>query len=139
MAEFGSFTRSVKGFVTRTKANAETVWREAVKEVVEQAQLPRGAGGNMPVKTGYLRASIRASRSGVPSPIPGSRPLPSTTYSYRRSQVHGIIDRTEYGNTIYIGWTAEYAEIQEHRTGFMRLAAQNWQSIVKRIAAEHKR
>jgi len=139
-AVVGPFSGAVKGFVTRTKADVEKVWHEATEELVEQAQLPISQGGNMHVETGYLRASLRASLSSLPSPTDGNRPTEHSKYYYRPGLVTRVIRSARYGkDTIYLGWTASYAGIREHRDGFMRLAAQNWRSIVKQVADRNRR
>lgn len=140
MTDVGPFSRGVKGWITRTKGDVEEIWHEATKELVEEAQRTTDQGGNMRVETGYLRASIRASLSSMPSAISGNEPLPDSRYYYRPSVINRVINSAKYGkDTIHIGWTASYAGIREHRDGFMRLAAQNWRSIVKRVVDRHRK
>lgn len=49
-----------------------------------------------------------------------------------------VAAQANLGDTIWIGWTAEYAIYMEARYGFMRSEAQNWTYIVQQITAEVK-
>ena len=101
------------------------VFRESAQRLAQQANVPRAQGGNMPVDTGYLRNSQGASLQGMPST--GAQPPALVLLS------------TKLGDSIYMGWTANYAIYMEARYGFARLAAQNWDFIVDKAVAEVKR
>ncbi len=102
-----------------------------------------GEGGNMPVDTGYLRASLLASTSQMPTIREDARPADGQTYR-EDGQVALVIAGADLGETIYVGYTAAYARAVEYghngapARAFVRLAAQNWQEIVTRVAAQAK-
>lgn len=99
-----------------------------------------GGGGNMPVDTGFLRASLMASTT-MPKPR-GGAPEDGKTYSFDPAQVALVIAGSEIGDTIFAVYGANYARAVEYghngapARGFVRLAAQQWQSIVAAVAAE---
>jgi len=80
-----------------------------------------GAGGKLPVDTGYLRYSFDVSFNGMPSG-PG-RGDPKATYAYDPSKITLKLADVEVGKTIYAGWVADYAIYSEERYGFCRSAA----------------
>jgi len=126
----GRFSASVAGFGDRAVARATAIMRESAQRVIEQAQTARGNGGNMPVDTGFLRASGQASLTGLPSgPSHQGEGFGNFDYTF-------VIAQAKLGGTIWFGWTANYAIYMEFRYGFMRLAAQNWQAIVNQVARE---
>lgn len=125
-----SFSAQVAAWVRKSDSRVTAVFRESAQRLIEQAQTPVGAGGKMRVDTGFLRASGQASLTGWP------------TGPSRRDEGNGNFDYTltiagaKVGDTIYFGWTAEYARVREFHDGFMRSAAQNWQPIVTAVVKE---
>lgn len=99
-----------------------------------------GEGGNMPIDSGYLRASLMASTK-MPKPR-GGAPEEGKTYSFDEGQVALVIAGAEIGDTLYAVYGANYARAVEYghngapARGFVRLAAQQWQGIVAEVAAE---
>ncbi len=79
-------------------------------------------GGKMPVDTGFLRGSLAASKTGMPAGGAGPPEL--------------VLLTTKLGDSIFMGWTANYAIFMEARYGFQRSAAQNWNYIVTSVTAE---
>ena len=116
-----SFNRDVSNWVRASQARIDAVAKQSAQDVTDMAQKRRSAGGNMPVDTGFLVNSIRASTTGMPSD--GSEPVAVAITRWRP------VDQP-----LYIGWTANYAPFMEHRYAFMRLAAQQWQEIVDKNA-----
>lgn len=127
MAE--SFEASVSKWVKKTKGATEAVFKQSAQELFSIAQKPVGAGGNMPVVTGFLRSSLQTGLNGEAG-VEGEDSYVATIAGAR------------LGDTIVGGWTAVYARAVElgfgNRKGrfFMSLAVQQWQSIVTRISAE---
>lgn len=119
------FDKQVKDWAAKTEKATLAVFRESAQRLAQQANVPRAQGGNMPVDTGYLRNSQGASLQGMPST--GAQPPALVLLS------------TKLGDSIYMGWTANYAIYMEARYGFARLAAQNWDFIVDKAVAEVKR
>lgn len=138
-----SFTAQIDSWITETKERTEAVVKESTQRVVSYMQTPRSAGGNMPVQTGFLRASIMAA-VGAPLPIrPGHRPQEGQSYS-PNNQVTVAIASMALGQTIYVTYTAEYARHVEYGAGgrparaFVRLAAMQWTRIVGDVATTLK-
>lgn len=97
---------------------------DATMQIVERAQLPVASGGNMPVVTAKLKNSIRGAVNSIPT---GASDSPA-----------GAVARAGLGDEILIGWTANYAWVQEIRRGFMRLALTGWRDAVE-VAAKRVR
>lgn len=128
-----NFADQVGAFVAKSEGRMTAVFRASAQDVITEAQEPRGSGGNMPVDTGFLRNSGQAALNNTPS---GESVKPDGygggTWSADEAAL--IINRAQLGDRIIFGWTANYAVYMEARYGFLRLAAQNWQAIVKRNA-----
>lgn len=105
-----------------------------------------GAGGNMPVDTGFLRASLLASSDSMPQMSDDAQPKEGGSYSYSSGPISLVINETPLGGKIYCGYTAAYAaRINYGFTGndalgrhysqagrmFVELAAQKWPQFVK--------
>lgn len=131
------FAGQVRAFTDRARARQEAIFKVSAERVLERASVPKSQGGRMPVDTGFLRNSARASTEGVPSRESRDPPL-----------VFAIM---ELGDTVTVGWTAAYALRMEHgfvgedklgRTyaqqgnGFLRSQVQNWPFIVAEVTAE---
>ena len=139
MTSFGTFDETVRRFAQDAKQSVDRVRKDSIKEVAAEANKPVEAGGNMHVNTGYLRASQRASTNGPVVPNAMFQPEEGSSYSFNANVVNSVVDKSEWGDTVYIGWTAAYAGFREHTDGFMRLAVQNWHSIVERQAKKRNR
>lgn len=139
-----SFAASVDAWVQATKERAEVVFKESAQRVVSEMQTPVGAGGNMPVDTGYLRASLTASTSSMPTLREGAAPSEGQKYTYDGGQIALVIAGADLGQTVYVGYVANYARHQEYGSngragrGFVRLAAARWGQIVAEVTAEAK-
>jgi hypothetical protein len=126
----GNFKAQVAAWARKSDARLNAVFRESAQRLISQAQTVRGEGGKMRIDTGFLRASGQASLIGWPSgPSMQSEGLGSFDYAV-------TIAGARLGQTIYFGWTAEYAGFREYEDGFMRSAAQNWQNIVSTVVRE---
>lgn len=132
-----TFSATVSQWVQDVEEVHLAVFRESAKRVVEEMLIPRGAGGNMPVDTGYLRSSVRASTSEMPTMREGAKPVEGATYM-PDGTVNLVIAGAELGETLYVGFTAIYARRVNYETGylFVDLAAQKWQQIVTQVEAE---
>lgn len=114
---------------------ATAIVKKSAEKLAEEANTSRFKGGNTPVDTSFLINSLHASIGTVPS---GESVKPSgyTVQDWNSSQVTVVINGMELGDTLYLGWTAEYAPFMENRYGFARLATQNWQNIVSETTLE---
>ena len=123
-----SFEAQISDWVRKTLSRSEGVFKESVQEVFSIAQEPVGKGGgngNMPIDTGFLRASLQTGLNG------------SEGVSGSDSYVLTIVG-AELGDTIEGGWTAEYARARHYGSApgnlWREKAAQQWQEIVARNA-----
>lgn len=133
-----NFTAQIDAFVLKAKQKAEAVLKESAQEVFRLAQTPQpGVGetggsfetGKIPVDTGALRNSFVSGLNG------------STALAGPDGYV-GIIAGMELGDSIFGGWTMEYARAIEYGTAnmagrfFAGNAARQWQAIVAANAAK---
>lgn len=139
-----SFTAQVGEWAAQTEKRLEAVFRDSAQTVANEMRKPKGGGGNMPVKTGNLRRSLLASTASMPGIRPGVTNFPDND-----TQINLVIAGATLGQTIHLGFQAEYARRMEYgftgkdalgRTynqagnGFVRLTAQRWQQIVEQSA-----
>lgn len=153
-----SFGAQVGEWVKKVKTRELAVFRESAQRVIGEMQTAEGAGGRMPVDTGFLRASLQAT-IGAPAGGATGKPLKRTKgqegviYHLDAGQVALVIAGAELGHTIYATYGAAYARRMEYgfvgqdslgRTynqagkGFVRSAAQKWPQIVAAVSAELK-
>lgn len=124
-----SFTAQIKAFRDLTEQKLELVVKASAQEVFKTAQTPKAQGGRMPVDTGFLRNSFVSGLNG------------STSLSGADAYVLAVAGM-ELGDTVFGGWTADYAKHVEYGTSrmagsfFALNAAQQWQAIVSRNAAK---
>jgi hypothetical protein len=137
----GSFSAAVSEWVRKTEARQEAVFRASVQRVVEVMQTPVARGGNLPVDTGFLRASLLAV-IGDQMPPARSAPPDGGAFTFAADQVNLVIASADLTNTITVAYTANYARYVEFgargRPGrrFVSLAAQQWPRIVNEVARE---
>lgn len=131
----GVFQLAVAGAVAKRKDLLRKVMIASTQDLVRLALTPKGAGGKMPVDTGYLRSSLRGS-TAAPLPLDrAGRPVEGGSYA-PDSSVQLAILGLQPGIPLYLTFTAVYARVQEYRNGFVRSAAAEWQAIVARNAAK---
>lgn len=134
MAGKQNFAAQVKAFASKSKRKQEVIFRTSAARVMEEANVPKDQGGNMPVDTGFLRNSDTAGTT----PDGGQDPAL-------------VFATVEVGQTVYAGWTAAYAmrqefgfvgtdslgrEYSQEGSAFLRSSAQRWQEYVN-DAAKH--
>ena len=131
-----SFSAQVSAWAAQSEQRLTAVFRQSAQAVAGEVKKPVAAGGNMRVKTGFLRASLMASTSQMPSINPEAKPATGAAdNSYSEDQnVTLIIAGADIGQTIYLGFTAAYARPREYEDGFVRLTAQRWPQIVEECA-----
>ena len=131
------FSADVNAWVAQTQARLTAVFRESAQRVFEIAQTPVGAGGAMPIRTGFLRASFRVT-TDTPMPIdPAATNKERVTMSFSPGPI-----TAELGDTLYGTYTAAYAAAVNYGTAkragynFVELAAQQWPRIVEQVSQE---
>lgn len=135
MAGQQSFAAQIDEWARQSKERLEAVFHEATQRTVSLAI------EYTPIKTGFLRASIRGSLSAMPS-------LQAANDAGPVRQANGDILLTiigsELGQTIFIGYTAAYAAHVEYGTSkmaprrFVGKAAAQWQATVNQVVSELK-
>ena len=59
-------------------------------------------------------------------------------YNWANTTAITTIAGLSLGNSLYFGWTAEYAKYRETYDGFLASGVQNWPNIVDRVVAKIK-
>jgi hypothetical protein len=137
-----NFSASVSAWVKKSEHRIEAVFKASAQDVIAEMQEPGPSvgsptafgSGNMPVVTGFLRASLQVAIGG-PREGP-SGPLKGGTFTYDAGAVALVINAAKLGETIFATYSAAYGPAMEARYGFVRLAAQHWQQIVSKNARE---
>lgn len=132
----GSFSAQIDAFVLKTQRRADAVLRQASQEVIADMQRPVATGGNMPVDTGFLRASLVTT---INAPVNSVSFRDGGSHSFNEGSVILALNSAKFGDSIFAVYTANYAGHVEYGSqgrpprAFVRSAAQNWQSIVKGV------
>ena len=138
-----TFAAKIDAWARKSETRMRAIVRESAQRVFNEANIVGpsvanpggGEGGKMPVDTGFLRASFVVDIGSMPAGpsrgAPGGSYAADTSYTLK-------LKGMKLGDTVYGGWSAQYAVYMEHRYGFMRSAAQNWQPIVAAVVQEAK-
>lgn len=130
-----TFTAQVSTWAAKSQKRLRAISNQSTMDVIEDAQLPQAKGGRMHVDTGFLRNSGQVSLNGMPTgPTRGDK-----NASYDGDALASVaaleIAKAQPGQTIFFGWTANYAQARENKDAFLRLAIQKWQSFVDKNVA----
>lgn len=130
-----SFAAAVGDWAHAVEGALEAIFKESVQELVSQLN------ALVPVDTGFLRASLRASTSAMPVL---SLSNPGGVHSIDAGQIELVIMGADIGDTIYLGYTANYgAHVHYGANGrpgrpWVDMVAQRWAQIVAAKAVEVK-
>ncbi|WP_019170669.1 hypothetical protein [Pseudaminobacter salicylatoxidans] len=136
------FSGQIDEWVLATEKRLTAVLRESTRRVIEVMQTPVNEGGNMPIDTGFLRASLVVVVNG--DPPPARRISDGQKHMYNASAIVLEIAKFNAGDRLVAGYTADYARHVEYGTNghagraFTRLASQQWGRIVQEVTAEAK-
>jgi hypothetical protein len=136
------FDKQIRGFTRHYRAQLRAVAREAVQDTVAKAQTPTGDGGRMRIDTGFLRASIQAGLHDMPAgPTQPEKGAKKNTY-YKQVAGEPIAVTLlrwdpNLSAPLFVGWTAEYAQVREAKDGFLTKATEVWDQTVKRAVKSH--
>ena len=136
------FMADVDEWTKQTEQRLTAVFRESSQRVVSAAQENLRTVVN--VRTGFLRASVRASTEAMPPIDSTAYPAEGGHYDYDDGQISTVIASAEIGQSLYFGWTAAYAAYVNYGTVHMAprryvdLAAEQWQIIVNGVVQEAK-
>lgn len=134
-----SFSATVDAWVGQSKERMVAVRNLAVEKTEAVAQRPVALGGNMPIKTNFLRASIRATKDGS-LPALRSKPDGDAKHTYDPGQLTLVLIGAKLSDKITLAWTANYAAAVNYGSGgrparmFVGLAAQQWPRTVAEAA-----
>jgi len=133
-----SFRAAIDDWVRQSEARILAVFRESSKRVISNCQ------ERIPIDTGYARASIQVSLDGfVPTEARSNRDA-DKRYADTTPVAIAVIAGATLEDTIFIGWTANYAiflengHSQQAPGGFVAISAQEWPFIVAQVTAEAK-
>lgn len=138
----GKFTATIDAFVAKNTKVLRAIQNESIEELIRRAQLSDDKGGRMRVDTGFLRASGQISINGMPtgpSRKPDDAIKNDPRYEYTASPIIIALAAAPTGSEIHFGWTANYARYREYQDGFLRVAVQQWPTIVEQVTAQLKR
>lgn len=133
-----NFDVEIQNFVNKTKENLLNVLKNAIQEVVEEAETPVEKGGKMRVDTGFLRHSGVAKLNELPRGETEGRKrnkgevgvLPE--YKMEDNFLSKVLVDMKLGDSFYFGWTAKYAPIREIYDGFLETATDNFSKYVEK-------
>lgn len=135
-----SFAAAVAGWAADVPEAIEAVRNQSAADVVKEMQTPDFEGGRLPYDTGFLWSSLMASTAAMPTINAGANPSAGKTYAFNFGAIEAVINGSSVDDDLFFGYTAAYAGHQEYgatgrpAAGFVRLAAQNWETIVSRNA-----
>ena len=128
-----TFTADINKFISSSNDRIEAVFKQSIQEVIQEAQADYNKGGFTPIDTSFLINSGQAAIGRVPIG-PDEKPENYTVQQWNAGETVTTINRWRVGETLYFGWTANYARAMENRYMFMRKAAQGWQYTVAKNA-----
>lgn len=127
-----SFSATVGEWARTVPLALEAVFKESAQELVTQLN------ALVPVDTGFLRNSLRASTTAMPAlslANNGQAMVPA-------GEIMLVIAGADIGDTIYLGYTANYGAYVHYgangRPGrpWVDMVAQRWNAIVQAKSAE---
>ena len=155
---------TVDEWVKETQRRIEAVVKTAAQSVATESNKAVGAGGQMRVDTGFLRASqagqVGSMPSGETAPDKATAAKDKATAAKDKAtaakhskardaerkkaqavaanEVSFKLLAWDLKDPFYIGWTANYARYREMHDGFLKTQTQNWQKHVDAAAAKAK-
>ncbi|WP_432475244.1 HK97 gp10 family phage protein [Brucella anthropi] len=142
-----SFAATIGQWAVKVDGALEVVFKESAQELVSQMdKLLADMVYDQPSsenyrRTGFLRASLMASREAMPRLY---RDNPGASVPPDLQQVILVINSADIGDTIYLGYTANYAAYVHYGAKgaaprpWVTLIAQRWEEIVAAKAKEVK-
>ena len=124
--------------IANVKDNMFAVFKDSVQDLIEEADKPEKEGGKMRVDTGFLRSTGSGAINVVPRGESVGRKreegeigvLPEySTYNFK-SSLQSLLLKMKPEDTLYWGWSANYAQYREFFDGFLISACQNWKAYI---------
>lgn len=129
-----TFAAAVGDWVERVKGAHEAIFRESVQRLVTDLNTLVPVGD-----TAFLRSSLQASTTAMPELLRNNPGAPDPDFI---AAIELVIAGVEIGETIYLGYTANYGGYVHWGTSRMAgrpwvsMAAQRWPIIVQEVEAE---
>lgn len=132
------FSVKMDKIIANTKEKMFAVFKDSFRDLIEEASTPVASGGKMRVDTGFLRSTGSGALNAVPRGESEGRKrlsgeigvLPEyIVYDFKPS-LQSLLIKMDSNDTIYWGWSANYAHIREFYDGFLISACQNWKTYV---------
>lgn len=129
-----SFEAEVADWARKVQGAELLIFHESAQELVSQLS------ALVPVDTGFLRSSLRASTTAMPAMSldnPGAG-----AFNLDAGEITLVIAGADIGDTIYLGYTANYGAFvhwgANGKAGrpWVAMVAQRWQQIVNEKAVE---
>lgn len=130
-----TFSAVVGGWAHDVKGALEVIFKESCQELVAQLNTL------VPVDTGFLRASLRASTTAMPVLALEN---PGGAFVADAGEITLVIAGADIGDTIYLGYTANYGAFVHYGANghagrpWVDMVAQRWAQIVAAKSAEVK-
>jgi hypothetical protein len=139
-----TFAATVGGWCDTVQEVGTAIFQESAQELVKEldtliSQVIYSNPATDQQRTGFLRASLVASNSAMPVL---NRANPGTPVAADYGDVLLVINGTDLGEPLYLGYTAEYGLFVHYGTSKMPgrpwvdLVAQRWTAIVAAKEAE---
>lgn len=124
--------------IANTEKKMFAVFKDSFQDLIEEASTPLSAGGKMRVDTGFLRSTGSGAINEIPEGEsvgrkrnPGEIGVLSEYSNYNfTSSLQTLLVKMRPEDTIYWGWSANYASVREFYDGFLISACQNWRTYV---------
>ena len=133
-----TFAAQVDAWVLKSKRRTDAVVKESTQRVMLEAN------SGVPIDTGFAQASFTATLNQPAAQVTFRPPQPAS-YQFDASAVALVIAGMDVGSDVVYGvWTANYVIYLEYGSqgragvGFVRRAAQRWQTIVSEVTREAK-
>lgn len=129
-----TFEAQVAEWARKVQGAEQLIFQESAQELVSQMT------ALVPVDTGFLRASLRASTTAMP--VMSLENPGAGAFNLDAGEISLVIAGADIGDTIYLGYTANYGAYIHYgangRAGrpWVAMVAQRWQQIVNEKAAE---
>lgn len=149
MSNAETFAAPINKFVAELPERQNAVYRDAIQMTVQAMTLPKARGGNMPVRDGFLRASVRAVIGAQP-PLKTRRPKgDAVAPALDMGDITMVLSGATVEDTVTVAFTMVYAArvnfgfVGQDSLGrtydqagahFVELAAQKWPQIAAQSA-----
>jgi hypothetical protein len=108
----GSFHAQVSAWAQKSQARLTAVFRDSAQTVANEVRRTIPQGGAMPIDLGNLRRSLMASTSAMPSIVSN----PDQQFAGNDQQINLVIAGAQIGQTVHLGFQANYAAHMEFGT-----------------------